>query len=70
MSREAHEGGEIVVWGYTRSKPQVGVGFGIGMGGGSPRTSTGIGICSGGQAEYVKMAVIENGRVVDLRYFE
>lgn len=70
VSREVYEGGERIVWGYTRSKPQVGIGFGIGTGGGSTRTSTGIGISSGGQAEYVKMAVIEEGRVVDVRYFE
>jgi len=70
-STEVVEGGETLLWGYTKSRPgiSVGVGGGGGIGGGGGMGG-GVGMGSGPRKDYIAIIEFRASKVTKARYFD
>ena len=69
-STEIGEGGDTLMWGYTRSRPGISIGLGGGSVGGGRSMGGGVGMGSGPKKDYTAIIEFREGKVTNARYFD
>lgn len=71
VSTEVSEEGGSLLWGYTKSRPNISLGLGgFGFGGRGVRVGGGVGVPIAGGRKYTALIEFRDGRVTSARFFD